>query len=95
MYTKSIDNEYIIISLYVDDMLIFCTSMNVMHSTKHFLTSKFNMKDMGEVSVILDIKIIRRDNCIMLTQKHYIEKLFKKFGHFNMTLVSTPYDAST
>ena len=68
MYTKSIDNEYIIISLYVDDMLIFCTSMNVMHSTKHFLTSKFNMKDMGEVSVILDIKIIRRDNGIMLTQ---------------------------
>jgi hypothetical protein len=53
------------------------------------------MKDMGEVNVILDIKIIRRDNGIMLTQKHYIEKLFKKFGHFNMILVNTPYDAST
>jgi hypothetical protein len=53
------------------------------------------MKDMDEVSVILDIKIIRRDNGIMLTQKHYVEKLFKKFGHFNMTLMSTPYDAST
>jgi hypothetical protein len=77
MYTKSIDNEYVIISLYVDDMLSFCISKNVMHSTTHFLISKFNMKDMGKVNVILDIKIIRRDNGIMLTQKNYIEQLFK------------------
>ena len=35
--------------------------------TKCFLTSKFDMKDMSETSVILGIKIIRRDNCIMLT----------------------------
>jgi hypothetical protein len=67
VYTKSIDNEYVIISLYVDDMLVFCISMNDMHSTKCFLASKFDMKDMSEASVILGIKIIRRDNGIMLT----------------------------
>jgi hypothetical protein len=38
-----------------------------MHSTKRFLASKFDMKDMSEASVILDIKIIRRDKSIMLT----------------------------
>lgn len=54
--------------------------MNVMHITKYVLASKFDMKDTGEVSVILDIKIIRRDNGIMLIQEHYVEKLFKKFG---------------
>jgi hypothetical protein len=42
--------------------------MNVVHNIKHFLTSKFDMKDMSEVGMILDIKIIRRDNGIMLTQ---------------------------
>ena len=67
VYTKFIDNEYVIISLYVDDMLVFGTSMDVVYSTKRFLASKFDMKDMGEASVILGIKIIRRDNGIMLT----------------------------
>jgi hypothetical protein len=59
VYTKTSDNEYVIISLYVDDMLIFGSSMNIVHSTKHFLASKFDMKDMGEASVILGIKIVR------------------------------------
>ena len=70
VYTKSIDNEYIIISLYVDNMLVFGTSMNVLHNTKCFLASKFDMKDMGEASVILGIKVVGRDNSIMLTQEH-------------------------
>ena len=88
MYTMSIDNGYVIISLYVNDMLIFGTSMNVVHSIKRFLASNFDMKDMSEASVILGIKIIRRDKSIMLTQEHYIQKLLKTFGHFDVTLVS-------
>ena len=54
-------NKYKIVSLYVDDMFLFGTSMNVVHNTKCFLASKFDIKDMGEASVILDIKIIRRE----------------------------------
>jgi hypothetical protein len=46
------------------------------------------MKDMSEASVILGIKIIRRDKSIMLTQEHYVKKLLKKFGHFDVTPVS-------
>ena len=76
-------------------MFVFCTSMNVMYNTKHFLTSKFDMKDMGKASIILDIKIIRRENGIMLTQEHYVEKLIKKFGYFYVTPVSTFYDVNT
>ena len=96
VYTKTINNEYVIISLYVDDMLFFFgSSMNIVHSTKNFLTSKFDMKDMGEASVILGIKIVRSNNGIMLTQEHYVEKLLKKFGHFDVTPVSTPYDANS
>jgi hypothetical protein len=84
----SIDNGYVIISLYVNDMLVFGTSMNVVHSIKRFLASNFDMKDMSEASVILGIKIIRRDKSIMLTQEYYIQKLLKTFGHFDVTLVS-------
>ena len=50
---------------------------------------------MGEASVILGMKIIRKNDNILLTQEHYIEKLLKKFGYFDVKSVSTPYDAST
>jgi len=44
--------------LYVDDLLIFETSLEVVLDTKRFLSYKFDMKDMGEANVILGIKIL-------------------------------------
>ncbi|KAK6128742.1 hypothetical protein DH2020_037497 [Rehmannia glutinosa] len=41
---------------------------------------------MGEAKVILGVKIIRNDDGIMLSQEHYVEKLLKKFGHFDVKL---------
>jgi hypothetical protein len=40
------------------DLLIFGTSLEVVHNTKKFLSSKFYMKDMGETNIILGIKIL-------------------------------------
>ena len=93
IYNKFYNNEGVIICLYVDDLLIFGTSHNVVHDTKSFLASKFDMKDLGETNVILGIKILRDNDCIILSQSHYVEKIIKKFEHFDMSLMSTPYDS--
>ena len=53
------------------------------------------MKDMGEAKVILGVKITRIGGSIMLSQEHYVEKILKRFGHFDVKPVSTPYDANT
>ena len=50
-----------------DDMLIFGTSLSMVHSTKRFLASQFDMKDIGEAKVILGVKIIRMSDSIMLS----------------------------
>ena len=76
-------------------MLIFSTNLDVVHSTKRFLASRFDMKDMGEAKVILGLKITRMGDHIMLSQEHYVEKILKRFGHFNVKPVSTLYDANT
>ena len=52
------------------------------------------MKDMGEADVILGIRIKRSNNGITMTQSHYIEKVLKKFNHYNCSPVSTPLDPS-
>ena len=56
IYTKFKDNVGVIICLYIDDMLIFDTNLEIVNDTKSFLSSNFDMKDMGEVDVILELK---------------------------------------
>ncbi|GKC09820.1 zinc finger, CCHC-type containing protein, partial [Tanacetum coccineum] len=84
----------VIIYLYVDDMLIFGTDPVQVDLTKEFLSSRFSMKDMGEVDVILGIRIKHESNGIAISQSHYIEKVLKKFNYFDCILVSTPMDTS-
>ncbi|CAM8902387.1 unnamed protein product [Rhodiola kirilowii] len=84
----------VIICLYVDDMLIFGTSLECINQTKDFLSSKFFMKDMGEAEVILGIRIERVEGGIALTQSHYIEKVLKKYKYLNCHPVNTPIESS-
>nr|GEZ86772.1 zinc finger, CCHC-type [Tanacetum cinerariifolium] len=60
--------------------------------TKKFLSSRFSMKDMGEVDVILGIKIRRENKETVITQSHYIEKILKKFNHEDCFPMSTHMD---
>jgi len=59
VYYKSGNGKCVIICLYMDDILIFGTCIEIVSKTKFFLGSKFEMKDMGEANVILGIRIIR------------------------------------
>eukprot|EP00268_Persea_americana_P012745 TRINITY_DN15453_c0_g2_i2.p1 TRINITY_DN15453_c0_g2~~TRINITY_DN15453_c0_g2_i2.p1 ORF type:complete len:405 (+),score=42.66 TRINITY_DN15453_c0_g2_i2:606-1820(+) len=94
IYYKSDGDSTIILCLYVDDLLIFGTNLDCVEETKLLLSNNFDMKDLGEASVILGIRIIRDDISIKLSQSHYIEKVLRKFDHFNCKPVSTPFDPS-
>jgi hypothetical protein len=84
----------VILCLYVDDILIFGTSLDVINEVKTFLCQSFNMKDMGDVDVILNIKLIKGENGITLTQSHYVEKVLSHFGYKDSKHSPTPYDPS-
>ena len=95
IYNKYEDNTCVVIYPYVDDMLIFGTSLEVVCETKKFLSSKFDMKNLGEAKVILGIKITRTPNGIKLSQEHCVEKILRKFERFDCKPMSTPYDPSS
>ena len=44
--------------------------------------------------MILGIKITRTPNGLKLSQEHYVEKILRKFEHFDCKPVSTLYDPS-
>lgn len=58
------------------------------------LRSKFNMKDMGLVEVILGVKIMRTPDSLILTPTHYVEKILEKFANIYTRMSSTPIDTS-
>lgn len=68
VYNKVVDNDCLIISLYVDHMFIIGTSLEIIDSTKCFLTLKWRIW-----GSILSVKIISRDDSIMLSQAHYVD----------------------
>ncbi|GJT95192.1 zinc finger, CCHC-type containing protein [Tanacetum coccineum] len=72
VYSKfDASSKGVIICLYVDDMLIFGTDQDQVNKTKEFLSSTFDMKDLGEAEVILGIRIKRGNNGTSVSQLEY------------------------
>ena len=78
--------------LYVDDILLASSDVGLLHETKRFLSSKFDMKDLGDASFVLGIQIYRdRPRGILgLSQKAYIDKVWSRFGMSNCAPRDTP-----
>ena len=81
MQSSRTENSFFLI-LYVDDILLASSDVDLLLETKKFLSSKFDMKDLGEASFILGIEVHRdrRNGMSALSQKAYLEKILKKYG---------------
>jgi hypothetical protein len=78
VYIKQNKNDYVILCLYVDDIMILGSNNQVINITTSFLSENFDTKDFSLVNVILNIKLLKNNNSFALTQSHYIEKIQKK-----------------
>jgi hypothetical protein len=87
-------SEFVILCLYVDDILIFGTNIDAINEVKSFLSKSFDMKDLGETDVILNIKLLKDESEITLLQSHYVEKVLSRFGFMDSKPSPTPYDPS-
>ena len=67
VYVKDVEHGYVIICLYVDDMLIVGSDDKMITSTKNMLNSRFDMKDLGLADVILGKKIKRTSNGLIVS----------------------------
>jgi hypothetical protein len=59
VYIKIKGSMFIILILYVDDILLTSSDKNLLHETNGFLSSNFDMKDLGDASYVLGIEIHR------------------------------------
>ena len=81
IYQKVSGSKTCFLVLYVDDILLATNDKGMMHGVKQFLSKNFDMKDMGEASYVIGIKIHRdRSRGILgLSQETYINKILERF----------------
>jgi hypothetical protein len=75
LYSFKVKNgRFIFLTLYVDEILLASSDVSLLQETKKFLSSNFDMKDLGEASYVLGIEIHRDRTkyALGLSQKVYI-----------------------
>ena len=85
VYKRHRDKLVMFLVLYVDDILLIGNDVRVMSSVKIWLSSQFDMKDLGEANFILGIKLWRdqKNRMLGLSQAGYIDKVLERFNMQN------------
>ncbi|KAL0287935.1 UNVERIFIED_CONTAM: Retrovirus-related Pol polyprotein from transposon TNT 1-94 [Sesamum calycinum] len=81
VYKKVSGSSIVFLVLYVDNILLIENDIKILGDTKAWLSTQLSMKDLGEASYILRIKISRdRSKRILgMTQNPYVEKVLERF----------------
>ena len=86
------DDKFIILLLYVDDMLIVGQDANLIQKLKMELSKTFIMKDLGSAKHILGMEILRDKKAakLWLSPERYIEWILERLNMKNSKPISTP-----
>jgi hypothetical protein len=81
IYKKMSGSSVSFLVLYVDDILLIGNDVQMLNSVKEYLNNNFSMKDMGEATYVLGIKIYRdrSRHLLVLSQSTYLDKVLKRF----------------
>jgi hypothetical protein len=82
----------VILGIYVDDMIILADSDRTMSDFKSFITSKFDIKDLGPISSFVGLQISRdyQNNCLYIDQSAMIQNLCDRFDLSSAKPAYTP-----
>ena len=85
IYRRDDKGIIVFLVLYMDDILIMGSNIQMLKSVKEWMSSKFSMKDLGDASYILGVRIYRDRSKRMLglSQAKYIDTVLKMFSMDN------------
>ncbi|GKD46493.1 ribonuclease H-like domain-containing protein [Tanacetum coccineum] len=95
LFTKSKDNKFIALLVYVDDIVITGNYVKEINHFKSYLKSKFNINDLGSLKYFLGIEVIKTGDDINLSQRKYCLELLKEYGLLGCKPVSTPMEPNS
>jgi ATP-binding cassette subfamily B (MDR/TAP) protein 1 len=93
VYFKSLENViFIILVLYVDDMLVANKSVIEINKLKAQLARTSDMKDLGATKQILGIEIHKdmKHGKLWFSQQRYVERILLRFNMNNVKPINIP-----
>ncbi|KAJ7009759.1 Retrovirus-related Pol polyprotein from transposon TNT 1-94 [Populus alba x Populus x berolinensis] len=89
---RFLDGNFIILLLYVNDMLIVGHDAKKIQILKEELSKSFAMKDLGPVKQILGMNITRdrKKEKLWLSKERYVQKVLERFNMSNSKPVCSP-----
>jgi hypothetical protein len=96
VYILSIPGYPLYLTVWVDDLLLFCKDVDTIIKVKGMLSSEFQMSDLGEVSYILGVDITRNmeTGTLALSQQSYIQQCLQKFSMTDCHGAATPMETN-
>ena len=94
IYVSGGGKDTFYIGVYVDDMILAGKDETKMEKVKKELSSKFDIKDLGELSYFLGMSIVQKqeEKVTWMGQPTYTQKLLTKTGMNDCKPVKTPVD---
>ncbi|CAM8954691.1 unnamed protein product [Rhodiola kirilowii] len=92
LFTLNKDNEFIILLVYVDDIVMTGTSIPLISAIKAFIHAEFRIKDLGLLKYFLGIEVARSSSGIFINQRKYALDLLTETGLLGCKPNTTPMD---
>lgn len=89
IYYLVVENEPLILVLYVDDLFL-TRSSRVIGDCKKNIATKFDMKDLGQMHYFLGLEVWQQKGEIFLGQGRYATEILKRFRMEYCRPMATP-----
>ena len=92
VYIYNHNNTVVILTLYVDDLLIIGGNIQVIEAIKEKVMGKFKMTDMDDGSLVLGVQVTRdrERSTLTITQENYTKFILDRLGMESWNPLSTP-----
>ncbi|KAG8481269.1 hypothetical protein CXB51_026034 [Gossypium anomalum] len=91
LYVKKTEDEtLLIVSVYVDDLLVTGSRIDLINDFKTQMQEVFDMTDLGVMTYFLGMEVNQSDRGIFISQHTFALKILDKFCMTNCKSVSTP-----
>ena len=89
LFTLNTSSYTIYLLIYVDDIIIIRSSVNVVQSFVVLLAQRFSLKDFGSFTYFLGVEVVPHKHELLLSQYRYIEDLLAHTKMINAKSIAT------
>ena len=95
LYVKgSNHSDFLIVCVYVDDMIYLRSSQILIEEFKSSMTKEFEMTDLGKLKYFLGLEVSQVEDGVFISQRKYAKDLLHRFHMYNEKPAATPMNTS-